>query len=63
MRVVAVVPGGIVADRLHGHVAPHTVAPGDLDGQAGEGRQRVGELRVGLAPDEGLHAAHRGAED
>jgi hypothetical protein len=53
MRVIAVVPGGIVADRLHGHVAPHTVA----------GRQRVGEVRVGLAPDEGLHTAHRGAED
>jgi hypothetical protein len=63
MRVVAVVPGGTVADRQHCYVAPHPVAAGDFDGQAGEGRQRVGEVRVGLAPDEGLHAAHRGAED
>ena len=61
--VVAVVPGGIVLDGLHGHVAPHAVAAGELDGQAGEGREGVHELRVGLAPDEGLHAAHGGAED
>ena len=61
--VVAVLPRRIIANDLHGHVAPHAVAAGELDGQAGEGRQGVGELRIGFAPDEGLHAAHRGAED
>ena len=47
----------------HGHVAPHAVAAGEFDGEAGEGGEGVGELGVGLAPDEGLHAAHGGAED
>ena len=51
------------ADGLDGHVAHHAVAAGDLDGQAGEGREGVGEIGIGLAPDEGLHAAHGGAED
>ena len=61
--VVAVLPGGIVLDVLHGHVAHHAVAAGEFDGEAGEGGESVGELREGLAPDEGLHAAHGGAED
>ena len=61
--VVAVLPGGIVLDVFDGHVAPHAVAAGEFDGEAGEGCEGVGELRVGFAPDEGLHAAHGGAED
>ena len=61
--VVAVLPGGIVLDVFDGHVAPHAVAAGELDGEAGEGSEGVGELRVGFSPDEGLHAAHGGAED
>jgi len=61
--VLTVLPGGIVADGLHRHVAPHAVAAGELDGEAGEGSKCVGELGEGLAPDEGLHAAHGGAED
>ena len=46
-----------------GHVAHHAVAAGELDGKAGEGGESVREVGVGFAPDEGLHAAHRGAED
>jgi len=61
--VVAIVPCWIVLDVFHGHVAPHAVAAGEFDGEAGEGRERVGELGEGFAPDEGLHAAHGGAED
>ena len=37
--VLAVLPGGIVLDGLHGHVAPHAVAAGEFDGEAGEGRE------------------------
>ena len=61
--VVAVLPCGIVLDGLHGHVAPHAVATGEFDGETGERSEGIGEARVSFAPDEGLHAAHRGAED
>ena len=61
--VLAVVPGGIELDVLDGHVAHHSVASGEGGGEAGEGGEGVGELGVGFAPDEGLHAAHGGAED
>ena len=61
--VLAVLPGWVVADGLHRHVAPHAVAAGELDREAGKGSECVGELREGLAPDEGLHTAHGGAED
>ena len=61
--VLAVLPGGIVLDVFDGHVAHHAVASGDLDGKAGHGHEGVGEAGVGFAPDEGLHAAHGGAED
>ncbi len=61
--VVAVLPGGIVLDVLDGHVAPHAVATGEFDGLAGEGGEGIHELGEGFAPDEGLHAAHGGAED
>ena len=46
-----------------GHVAPHAVAAGEFDGLAGEGGEGVHEGGEGFAPDEGLHAAHGGAED
>lgn len=61
--VAAVVPCGIVLDVFDGHVAPHAVAAGEFDGEAGEGCEGVGELGVGFAPHEGLHAAHGGAKD
>ena len=53
----------IVLDVFDGHVAPHAIAAGEFDGETGEGGEGVGELREGFAPDEGLHAAHGGAED
>jgi len=61
--VFAVVPRWVVFDGLHSHVAPHAIASCEFDGEAGEGRECVGVLGEGLAPDEGLHAAHGGAED
>jgi hypothetical protein len=61
--VLAVLPGGVVADGLHRHVAPFAVASGEFDRLAGEGSEGVDELRIGLAPDKALHAAHGGAED
>ena len=48
---------------MYRHVAPHAVAAGEFDGLAGEGGEGVHELGEGFAPDEGLHAAHGGAED
>ncbi len=56
-------PGGIALDVFDGHVAHHAVAAGEGGGEAGEGGEGVHELRVGFAPDKGLHAAHGGAED
>jgi hypothetical protein len=61
--VVAPVPRRIGLDRVDRHLAPHPVAAGDLHCVAGEGRQSLGETGMGLSPDEGMHAAHRGAED
>ena len=31
-------------DGLHGHVAPHAVAAGEFDGEAGEGGEGVEKL-------------------
>ena len=40
---------------------PHPVAAGDLRRQARERHQRVHEVRIALAPQPGVHAAHRRA--
>src|ERR1700751_1053804 len=61
--VIAVVPFWVVTDELGGHVSPYAVAAWDLDGKAGERSKSVGEVRVGFAPDEALHAAHGGSQD
>ena len=63
LRVLAAFPGGIAADRVHHHLAPHAVAPGDLHGEAGKGHERVHEARIRFSPDERVHAAHGRAHD
>ncbi len=45
-------------DRVDGHLAPHPVAAGYLGRQAGQGHDGVHGVGPGLAPEEGVHAAH-----
>ncbi len=59
--IFALLPLGIAGDRIDRHLPHHAVAPGDLDRQAGERHQGVHEIGIGVAPDPGVHAAHRGA--
>ena len=61
--VVAAVPQRIGLDRVDRHLAPHPVAPGDLDRLARKRREAPGKPRMLRAPDEGVHAPHRRAED
>ena len=62
-RVGAVLPLGIRADRVDRRPPPHSVASGNLGRQAGERHQRVHHVRIALAPEPGVHSAHRGAHD
>lgn len=63
LLAVPALPGRIGADRVLQHGAPQAVAADDRGGLAGQRHQGVGEVGVGLAPDEGVHAAHGGPED
>jgi hypothetical protein len=52
-----------VGDRVDDRLAPDAVAAGDLRREAGERHERIHELRMLLAPQPGVHAAHGGAHD
>ncbi len=57
--VVAVLPVGIVADRVDDEAPHHPVAAGHLGGLRGHRHQRVHEVGKRHAPDPRVHAAHR----
>jgi hypothetical protein len=61
LLVVAIHPSGIGANRVHDHLAHHAIAARDFDGQTGERHDRIHKVGIGLCPDPGMHAAHRGA--
>ena len=61
--VVAALPFGILANRIHHHLAPDAIAPSDLYRQARQRHERVHEIRIRFAPDERMHASHRSAHD
>ena len=61
--VFSALPVRIVANRIHHHLAPDAVAPGDLHRLAGQRHQRVHEIRIRFAPYKRMHAAHGSAED
>ncbi len=63
LGILPALPGRVGGDRVHGHLAPHAIAAGDLHGVAGQRHQAVHVAGVGLGPDEALHAAHGGADD
>ena len=61
--VIAIIPQRIGLDRVDRHLAPHPVAPGDLHRVAGKRGEPLGKAGAGGAPDKGVHAAHRSAQD
>ena len=60
--VVAVVPVRIVAHRVGDHPPHHPVAARHRGRLRRHRHQRVHQVRIGLAPHPGLHAAHRIAD-
>ena len=59
--IFTILPGGVGLDGFDGHFPQHSVAAGDSYGEAGQGHQGVHEIGVGIAPDPGMHSAHRSA--
>ncbi len=59
--VVSAQPGRIVADRIAHDLSPRAIAAGDLRGEAGQRHEGIDEIRMPLAPQPGLHSAHRGS--
>src|SRR5579859_1894325 len=57
--IFAAFPFRIFADRVHHHLAPNAVAPGNLHRQTRHRHQRVHKIRIRLAPHERVHASHR----
>ena len=61
-RVVAVLPVGIVADRIDDQPPHHPVAARHRRRLGRHGREGVHEIRIFRAPQPGVHAAHRIAD-
>src|SRR5207248_1140903 len=54
-------PCRIVADRVDDSATPYPIASGNLRRQTRQWHQRVHEIGMQLAPEPGVHSAHRGA--
>jgi hypothetical protein len=63
LGVVAAAPRRIAADRVGDDAPPGAVPAGDLRREARERHERVDEVRMLLAPEPGVHPAHRRPED
>jgi hypothetical protein len=61
--MVAALPGRIGLNGVDGHRPPQAVTARQRHGQAGERHHRLGASRIGLGPDEDVHAAHRRTQD
>ncbi len=57
--IVAVLPLGVVLDRIGEHRAPHAVAADDRRRHRRERHPAIGHLRIPRRPHPRVHAAHR----
>ena len=62
-RIIAALPRRVGFDPINCQLAPHPVEARDLDRLAGHRHQCAREIRIGFAPDEAVHAAHRRAHN